>query len=319
VNPKENARPCGAVTLTPATSLWTATSPCTPRCVIPVTARVPAVRTVRRTAAVTRTVIGALAQGGRIAEPATLLSRAGAVLDALGVRLDARGGPLNVPGVPGAHRGTLVVANHISWLDIIALLAIEPVTMLAKREVTGWPLIGPLVQRAGTLFIDRDSLRTLPATVNEISAALRAGHSVAVFPQGATWCSGAGGAFRRATFQAAIDASAPVRPVTIRYDQKNHPTTVPAFLGDDDFTTSLRRVIGAADLTARVTVHPPLLPAPGLDDRRTLAAHAHAVVSGVSRTVRTGSPGVGTATLREGSDEPSRSRRLGRLARTPPH
>jgi 1-acyl-sn-glycerol-3-phosphate acyltransferase len=238
---------------------------------------------VRRTAAVTRIVLSALALGGRIAEPDTLRSRAGAVLDALGVRLDARGGSLRVPG---AHRGTLVVANHISWLDIIALLAIEPVTMLAKREVADWPLIGSLVQRAGTLFIDRDSLRTLPATVDEISAALRAGHSVVVFPQGATWCSGAGSAFRRATFQAAIDAGAPVRPVTIRYDQEAHRTTVPAFLGDDDFTTSLHRVIGAADITARVTVHPPLLPAPGLDDRRTLTAHAHAVVSGVSRTVR---------------------------------
>jgi 1-acyl-sn-glycerol-3-phosphate acyltransferase len=103
---------------------------------------------------------------------------------------------------------------------------------------------------------------------------------VVVFPQGATWCSGARGVFRRATFQAAIDAGAPVRPVTIRYDQNGRPTTVPAFVGDDDVATSLRRVIGAAGVAARVTVHPPLLPAPGLDDRRALAAHAQAAVSG---------------------------------------
>lgn len=280
MNREVNARrPAAGVagTLTPATNVWAATSPCTSRCVARTTARVPVARTLRRSAAVTRTVLGAFVQSGRLAEPRTLRPRAGALLAALGVRLDARGGPLSVPG---ARRGTLVVANHISWLDIIALLAIEPVTMLAKREVAGWSLIGPLVQRAGTLFIDRGSLRALPATLDEIAAALRDGHSVAVFPQGATWCSGVGGPFRRATFQAAIDAGAPVRPVTIRYHQDGHPTTVPAFVGGGDLRTSLRRVIGAAGITVRVTVHPALLPASGLDDRRTLAAHAQAVVSG---------------------------------------
>ncbi len=258
-------------------SVWAATSPCTPRCVARTGTRVPATRRVRRSVAVTGTVLGAFARGDRIAEPGMLRSCATSLLDAMGVRLDARGGPLSVPA---SDRGTLVVANHISWLDVIALLAIEPLIMLAKREVAGWPLIGPLVQRAGTLFIDRDSMRTLPVAIEEISAALGAGRSVVVFPQGVTWCSGARGGFRRAAFQAAIDAGAPIRPVTISYAQNGHPTTLPAFVGDDDFLASLRRVIGAADVTVRVAVHPPLFLTSGLDDRRTLAARAQALVSG---------------------------------------
>ncbi|TVL92598.1 hypothetical protein CD790_10595 [Streptomyces sp. SAJ15] len=187
------------------------------------------------------------------------------------------------PGTPapgGPVPGTLVVANHISWLDVLALLAVEPVTMLAKREVAGWPVVGGLVRRAGTLFIDRDSLRGVPDAVAGLAERLRSGRSVMVFPQGATWCSGAGGRFRRATFQAALDVGAPIRPVTLSYVQHRMPTTVAAFVGEDDFASSLRRIAGAGGLAVRVRVHRPLPPARGVDDRRALAARAQAVIRG---------------------------------------
>ncbi|MFD0447758.1 lysophospholipid acyltransferase family protein [Streptomyces indonesiensis] len=213
----------------------------------------------------------------RIAEPETLRARAATLLDSLGVRLEVAGdSTLSAPGTTG----TLIVANHISWLDIIALLSVEPVVMLAKREIAGWPLIGPMVTRAGTLYIDRDSLRELPATVREMAARLRDGQSVMAFPQGITWCAGTGGSFRRATFQAALDAGAPVRPVTLDYVQHGAPTTVAAFVGEDDFGHSLRRVIRADGLTVRVNVHRPLRPMRDVDDRRRVAAQAQATVCG---------------------------------------
>ncbi|MFF8815012.1 lysophospholipid acyltransferase family protein [Streptomyces pactum] len=257
-------------------NVWAARSPCDPRCVAADAARVPAARALRRTAAFGAVVAGAFADSGRLGDPEVLRARAQDVLDALGVTLDRRGGALSAPG----PTGTLIVANHISWLDIVALLAVEPVTMLAKRQVGQWPLVGTLVRRAGTLFIDRDSLRELPATVARIAGLLRAGRSVMVFPQGVTWCQGTGGPFRRATFQAALDAGAPVRPVSLDYFQRRRPTTVAAFVGDDDFAGSLRRVVRAADLSVRVTVHGAVLPVPGTDDRRGLAARARAAVAG---------------------------------------
>lgn len=257
-------------------NVWAARSPCDPRCVATDTARVPAARVLRRTAAFGKVVAGAFATSGRLGDPDVLRARAQDLLDALGVTLDRRGGALSEPG----PTGTLVVANHISWLDIIALLAVEPVTMLAKTQVGHWPLAGALVRRAGTLFIDRDSLRGLPVTVARIADELRSGRSVMVFPQGVTWCSGTGGPFRRATFQAALDAGAPIRPVTLDYFQRHDPTTVAAFVGDDDFASSLRRVVRAADLRVRVTVHRSLLPVPGTDDRRALAARARSAVTG---------------------------------------
>ncbi|NBE56750.1 lysophospholipid acyltransferase family protein, partial [Streptomyces boluensis] len=177
------------------------------------------------------------------------------------------------PGTPSTH-GTLVVANHISWLDVVALLACEPVALVAKREVGRWPVVGPLARRIDTCFIDRGSLRALPQAVDRVREFLAAGRTVAVFPQGTTWCTAAGGTFRRALFQAAVDARVPVRPVTLDYVQHGTPSTVAGFLGDDGFVPSLHRVARADGLTVRIRAHAPLASTgPGVD-RRVLAAAA---------------------------------------------
>ncbi len=232
--------------------------------------------TARRCAAFAHAVRRALTDGERMADPVRLRAHARALLAALGISLEGpaagalraaagartRGTRLGTgPGAgtpaPGGP-GTLIVVNHISWLDIPALLAVEPVTLLAKREVGGWPVVGGLARRAGTHFIDRGNPRELPRTIGELSELLASGRSVAVFPQATTWCTGEGGAFRRATFQAAIDAGAPVRPVTLTYAQHGLPSTVAAFCGEDTFASSLRRVLTARGLTIGVTAHPAL-------------------------------------------------------------
>ncbi|MGW1295396.1 lysophospholipid acyltransferase family protein [Streptomyces sp. NPDC002533] len=190
--------------------------------------------------------------------------------------------------VPGG--GELVVANHISWLDIPLVASVLPGRMVAKHEIRCWPLLGPLAARGGTLFIDRDRLRALPAAVRTISTALRSGSRVVVFPEGSTWCGReGGGVFRPAVFQAAIDAGARVRPVRITYRTDPHgsgPTAgAVAFVGDDPLASSLWRVVRAAGLTAHIDVLPPI-PAHGEDDRRTLARRARAAVLGPGDLLR---------------------------------
>lgn len=196
-----------------------------------------------------------------------LRTRARQVLDALGIRLAADMRQFSEPG----PTGTLIVANHISWLDIVALLAVEPAGFLAKREVASWPVIGRTARGLGTLFVDRHRLRALPASVAELAGALNSGRSVVAFPEATTWCSGPGGQFRRAPFQAALDAGAPVRPVRIEYLQAGEPSTVAAFVGDDTLLASMRRVCAARQLEIRLLAMPAIEPA---DDRRALAARA---------------------------------------------
>ncbi|MBT2487645.1 1-acyl-sn-glycerol-3-phosphate acyltransferase [Streptomyces sp. ISL-96] len=257
-------------------SPWAVDAGCTPHCAAHAAPRVPVAESVRRCAALAYTIARGVSRGERLAEPDLLRGQARSILAALGIGLAASPVPLTVPG---SGTGTLIVANHISWLDVVAVLAVEPVTLLAKREIGRWPVVGTLARRVGTRFIDRDGLRELPSAMADLASALRSGESVLVFPQATTWCDAPGGRFRRAAFQAAVDAGAAVRPVTIAYEQLGAPSTVAAFLGDEGFVTSLRRVAGASALTVRITSHP-LLP---LTDRRSLAAEARAAVAGAER------------------------------------
>ncbi|MFI1963335.1 lysophospholipid acyltransferase family protein [Streptomyces pathocidini] len=199
-----------------------------------------------------------------------------AVVTAFGVRVRVVGGA----AVPGA----LVVANHVSWLDIPVVAAVRPGRMVAKSEVGAYPVLGPLAARGATIFLDRDRLRALPGTVAEMAAALRRGSTVVAYPEGSTWCGRAQGRFRHAAFQAALDAGAPVQPLRIRYrlegaPGQEAPTAVAAFVGEDTLLASLRRIVAARGLVAEVTVLPPI-PAGTHADRRTLARAARAVVCG---------------------------------------
>ncbi|MEU1603644.1 lysophospholipid acyltransferase family protein [Micromonospora matsumotoense] len=197
---------------------------------------------------------------------------------ALGVRLAVRG---RLP-----RRRALLVANHVSWLDILAVLAVAPARLLAKREVRNWPVLGLLARAGGALFVDRSRPRDLPRTVDRLATTLRAGHPVAVFPEGTTWCGVAPSAgcrprrgFRPAAFQAAIDAGAPVVPLRISYRSAatGATTTTAAFLGDETLWRSVCRVLAARDLVVDVAVTAALHPAPGAD-RRLLARAAESAV-----------------------------------------
>lgn len=167
------------------------------------------------------------------------------VIRAVGVRLVVLGAPRSGP--------SLVVGNHISWLDVLALSASAPMRMVAKAEVGGWPVVGAAARRTGTLFLQRERLRELPDTVAAITTALRAGSRVQVFPEATTRCGGALDPFRRAAFQAALDAGVVISPASVRYlDSEDRLTTTPAFLGQETLAGSVRRVMRSRPCTIQV-------------------------------------------------------------------
>ncbi|MEU3462140.1 lysophospholipid acyltransferase family protein [Streptomyces sp. NPDC006733] len=263
---------------------WLPSAPCTPgHCLAGTHPEVGRTRRVaRRTAGIAVLAVGlALAPLVRRCRPdlRDRLTRAWAraVPAAFGVRVDIRasGTAARLPA-----GGVLVVANHISWLDIPLVAAVLPARMLAKSEVASWPVLGPLVSRGGTLFIERDRLRALPDTVARIASVLRAGTPVVVFPEGSTWCGRRQGRFRPAVFQAALDAGVTVQPVLIRYRLADAgPATAAAFVGEDTLLASLLRVTAARGLVAEVSVLPPIPPGTH-PDRRSLARAAERAVTG---------------------------------------
>lgn len=179
--------------------------------------------------------------------------------------------------------GELLVANHISWLDIALLAIVRPSRMVAKREVGQWPVLGRFVARGGTVFVARDRPRSLPGDVAAIAAALRTGSSVGVFPEGSTWCGARQGLFRRAVFQAALDAGAAVRPVVVGYvGPDGGPARAAAFVGEDTLAASLWRVAGVRGIVAEARVLRAIPPGE-YRDRRELAAAAQSMVAAAGR------------------------------------
>jgi 1-acyl-sn-glycerol-3-phosphate acyltransferase len=95
----------------------------------------------------------------------------------IGIEVIARGGlPVASP--------RFVVANHVSWTDIIVLSSLYPLVFLAKSEVSDWPVLGFLARLQGTIFVDRANRRAIPSVNSALAAALRAGQDVVVFAEG---------------------------------------------------------------------------------------------------------------------------------------
>lgn len=256
---------------------WFPTSDCTPACVdAPPSLAGRAVRARRWTglaSALTGAVTGAPDTAAR-------------ALAALGVEVTVL--PPSVPWrAAGEGPAPLVVANHVSWLDDVALMAVFPALRpVAKAEVGGWPLIGAAARRSEAVFLDRGSLRRLPGTVAEVADLLRSGVPVLVHPEGTTSCGTALRRFRPAFFQAAIDAGAPVCPIALRYRTPAGPTAVAGYLGGDSLGRSLRRVVATRDLVLELHQLAPLHPG---GDRRSLAALAeYAVATAVGVQARPG-------------------------------
>lgn len=188
------------------------------------------------------------------------------LLAILGVRLQMEGTPLR-----GAH---LTVANHVSWLDIPVLAALEPTRFVSKSEVRYWPLAGWFATAAGTFFIRRGkggAARLLEKLVPHPCA----GGCAVLFPEGTTTDGTEVRPFHPRLFQAAIDAQCAVQPVTLQYSLAPDGRNVAPFIGNDLLGAHLLRLLRTPALEVRVSYGPPIRPTTGRDE---LALEAHAFV-----------------------------------------
>jgi 1-acyl-sn-glycerol-3-phosphate acyltransferase len=124
----------------------------------------------------------------------------------------------------------LLVANHISWLDIVVLHAARHCRFVSKAMCKRWPLIGTLATGAGTLYIERESRRDAMRVVHHMADALQAGDILAVFPEGTTSDGISLLPFHANLIQAAVSAGAPVQPVALRFIDAHRPDQPGALL-----------------------------------------------------------------------------------------
>lgn len=180
---------------------------------------------------------------------------------------------LKVRGTPPATGPVLLVANHLSWLDILVVHAARYCRFVAKSEVRHWPLIGALATGAGTLYIEREKRRDAMRVVHHMAESLQAGEVVAVFPEGTTGDGGEVLPFHANLIQAAISAHAPAQPVALRFIAcaNGQDSDLPLYLGDDTLVASVWRTVNGPPFDAVVVFGEPQLPEGR--DRRAWAQH----------------------------------------------
>lgn len=167
----------------------------------------------------------------------------------------------------------LIVANHVSWLDIFVINSMHSCRFVAKSDIRDWPLLGWLCDRSGTIFIARGRVRDVRRIFEGLVASIRAGEHVAFFPEGTTAAQGAVLPFHANLFEAAIDARVPVQPYALRYVDATgglHPAV--DFVGDMSFAQSIVAILKGPAITAHL-IQLPIIGSEGAH-RRQLAGTA---------------------------------------------
>ncbi|MDI4632580.1 1-acyl-sn-glycerol-3-phosphate acyltransferase [Pelomonas sp. V22] len=189
----------------------------------------------------------------------------------LGIELKRSGTPR-----PGAK---LVLANHVSWLDIAAVHAVMPeARFVSKADIKHWPLVGALVEAAGTLFIERSSKRDALRVVHQTAAALKEGDTVAVFPEGTTGPGPELLPFHANLLQAAIATEVPIQPLLLRWHGPGERFSTPLrFIGDMTLAQSVWAIASARGQGCELKLLTPLETAHA--DRRALSEHVRELLA----------------------------------------
>ncbi len=198
------------------------------------------------------------------------------MLAIVGVRLEHEGERI--------QPGCLLVANHVSWLDIFVVNALAPAAFVAKAEVRNWPLIGLLAARNETVFLMRGSRGHARIINAEVGAILDAGRNVALFPEGTTTDGSHVLHFHAALLQPAVESGHPVQPLAISHlDAEGKHSLAPAYAGDTSLMASLMAIISSPSLIAAVSVGSPLPTANGLHRKEVARQARESIVAHVSR------------------------------------
>lgn len=179
--------------------------------------------------------------------------------------------------------GCLIVANHITWLDIFAINALRPSAFIAKAEIRQWPFFGWLGASNGTVFLRRGSRGHARMVNAEIDALLNGGKDVAVFPEGTTTDGTHLLGFHAALLQPAIETGRPVLPLALSYhDADGKLSLAPTYAGETTMRQCFSAILACRSLTVRVTAAPAI--ATTGKTRRELSQAARDAIEGTLAT-----------------------------------
>lgn len=173
--------------------------------------------------------------------------------------------------------GTVIISNHVSWLDIFVINSLVPCQFVAKSDIRSWPVLGWLAKQAGTIFISRGSKSDVKRIYNYLINQIELGERVAFFPEGTVASQGDVLPFHANLFEAAIHAKVPVQPIALRYlNSTGNLHQAIEFAGDISFATSLINILSGGEVI--VELHSlECVPSDGAHRRELASASREAV------------------------------------------
>ncbi|MEI6860973.1 MAG: lysophospholipid acyltransferase family protein, partial [Verrucomicrobiota bacterium] len=169
----------------------------------------------------------------------------------------------------------LLVSNHLGYLDILVLSAVQPMVFVAKTETGGWPVFGAMIRRAGTVFIRRDRVHDLRRVLGELPPPVERlpveeGVVVAFFPEGTSTDGSTVLPFRPALLAPAVRRGWPVTPAWLDFtleDGDGAAADEVCWWGDTALAPHLLNLFSKRRIYARVVFGEPHPPG---DDRKAL-------------------------------------------------
>jgi len=185
-----------------------------------------------------------------------------------------------VSGHPPVEGAALLIANHVSWLDIYALSSVRCTIFVGKRELRDWPVLGWLIAGVGTVFIERGNRRALHQVAQAMGERFARGQLIGLFPEGTTSDGLDVLPFHAGLFEPARRAGVPVLPVALRYLHHGARSTLPSYVGEETLMGNAWRVLGSTGVAVQVVYLPPATAENGDED------HRHAMAARVREAIR---------------------------------
>ena len=203
-----------------------------------------------------------------------LQSTARLVMSSLGIRA-------TITGEPPATG--LLVSNHLSYLDVAIYVSIFPCTMVAKAELSRWPVFGLMARSSGTMFVDRSSRASAVAVTEQVAERLKGPLPVLFFPEGTSTDGSKVLRFHSRLFTPAAEAGVPVTAAAVRYViEDGTPERELCWFGDVLLLPHLWKALGTAGFCAEVYFGEPHV----YRDRRTAADQTHAEITAWRNSAR---------------------------------
>ncbi len=153
---------------------------------------------------------------------------------------------------------TMVIANHMTWLDIVTLYCISFISFVGKTEMRKWPILSTMIRAGGTIFINRSNKRDLIKINSSISKELTNGKCIGFFPEGSVNTGRTLLPFKTSLFESAILAKSTIIPIVLLYYKKDGTFAYEASYANCNLLQNITKILKLNGLSIKAIILDPV-------------------------------------------------------------